>query len=172
MQRPSGLTVLLTVRSTKMRKHSGQIALPGGKIDAEDANAIATALREAEEEIGLPAANCQVIGSLTRHETGTGFEITPIVALVYPNYTPLLSEDEVSDIFEVPLLHILDPHNHNHHEMTWTNEDGTHTRDWYGIPSIDTDGKPRHIWGVTAKVLRNFYECLHAEPYGSPPSRG
>jgi 8-oxo-dGTP pyrophosphatase MutT (NUDIX family) len=158
-----GLAVLLTVRSTKLRKHSGQIALPGGKIDAEDANAIATALREAEEEIGLPTANCQVIGCLARHETGTGFEITPIVALVNPNYTPLLSEDEVSDIFEVPLLHILDPQNHNHHEMTWTNEDGTHTRDWYGIPSVDTEGKPRHIWGVTAKVLRNFYEYLHGD---------
>jgi 8-oxo-dGTP pyrophosphatase MutT (NUDIX family) len=163
MQRPSGLTVLLTVRSTKLRKHSGQIALPGGKIDAEDASAIATALREAEEEIGLPTANCQVIGSLTRHETGTGFEITPIVALVNPTYTPVLSEDEVSDIFEVPLLHILDPQNHNHHELTWTNDDGTYTRDWYGIPSVDTDGKPRHIWGVTARVLRNFYEYLHGD---------
>jgi hypothetical protein len=75
----------------------------------------------------------------------------------------VLSEDEVSEIFEVPLLHILDPHNHNHHEMTWTNEDGTHTRDWYGIPSVDTEGKSRHIWGVTAKVLRNFYEYLHGD---------
>ena len=160
----SGLTVLLTVRSTKLRKHSGQIALPGGKIDAEDENAIATALREAEEEIGLPQVNCQVIGSLSRHETGTGFEITPVVALVNPDYTAALSEDEVSEIFEVPLLHILSPDNHNHHELTWTNEDGTHTRDWYGIPSIDTDGKPRHIWGVTARVLRHFYEHLHGVP--------
>lgn len=164
MQRKSGLTILLTMRSTKLRKHSGQIALPGGKIDAEDENAIATALREAEEEIGLPIANCQVIGALPLHETGTGFEITPIVALVNPNYTPALSEDEVSEIFEVPLMHILSPENHNHHELTWTNEDGTHTRDWYGIPSIDTDGKDRHIWGVTARVLRHFYEHLHGEP--------
>ncbi len=159
----TGLTVLLTMRSTKLRKHSGQIALPGGKIDAEDANAIATALREAEEEIGLPIANCQVIGSLSRHETGTGFEITPIVALVNPQYTPKLSEDEVSEIFEVPLLHILDPKNHNHHELTWTDAEGEHTRDWYGIPSTDLDGKSRHIWGVTARVLRNFYEYLHEE---------
>ena len=163
MQRKTGLTVLLTMRSTKLRKHSGQIALPGGKIDAEDDNSIATALREAEEEIGLPVANCQVIGSLSRHETGTGFEITPIVALVNPEYTPVLSEDEVSEIFEVPLLHILSPENNNHHELTWTNEDGTHTRDWYGIPSTDMDGTPRHIWGVTARVLRNFYEHLHGE---------
>jgi 8-oxo-dGTP pyrophosphatase MutT (NUDIX family) len=163
MQRKTGLTVLLTMRSTKLRKHSGQIALPGGKIDAEDDNAIATALREAEEEIGLPIANCQVIGALPLHETGTGFEITPIVALVNPEYTPVLSEDEVSEIFEVPLLHILSPENHNHHELTWTNEDGTHTRDWYGIPSTDLDGTPRHIWGVTARVLRNFYEHLHGE---------
>ncbi len=166
MQQATGLTVLLTVRSTKLRKHSGQIALPGGKIDPEDTHAIATALREAFEEIGLPAANCQVIGSLPRHETGTGFEITPIVALVNPDYVPLLSEDEVSEIFEVPLLHILNPQNHNHHELTWTNEDGTHTRDWYGIPSIDTDGQERHIWGVTARVLRHFYEHLH----GSEPT--
>jgi 8-oxo-dGTP pyrophosphatase MutT (NUDIX family) len=164
MQRDAGLTVLLTVRSTKLRKHSGQIALPGGKIDAEDENAIATALREAQEEIGLPTANCQVIGALSRHETGTGFEITPIVALVNPNYVPLLSEDEVSEIFEVPLMHILNPEHHNHHELTWTNEDGTHTRDWYGIPSIDLDGKERHIWGVTARVLRHFYEHLHGQP--------
>lgn len=160
----SGLTVLLTMRSTKLRKHSGQIALPGGKIDPEDENAIATALREAQEEIGLPIANCQVIGVLPLHETGTGFEITPIVALVNPDYIPALSEDEVSEIFEVPLLHILSPENHNHHELTWTNEDGTHTRDWYGIPSTDLDGVSRHIWGVTARVLRNFYEHLHGEP--------
>ncbi len=160
----SGFTVLLTMRSTKLRKHSGQIALPGGKIDAEDENAIATALREAKEEIGLPIANCQVIGALPLHETGTGFEITPVVALVNPNYVPALSEDEVSEIFEVPLLHILNPKNHNHHELTWTNDDGTHTRDWYGIPSIDQDGKERHIWGVTARVLRHFYEHLHGKP--------
>jgi 8-oxo-dGTP pyrophosphatase MutT (NUDIX family) len=160
----SGLTVLLTMRSTKMRKHSGQIALPGGKIDAEDENAIATALREAEEEIGLPTANCQVIGVLSRHETGTGFEITPIVALVNPEYVPVLSEDEVSEIFEVPLLHILNPHNHNHHELSWINDDGPQTRDWYGIPSTDLDGNARHIWGVTARVLRNFYEHLHGAP--------
>lgn len=160
----NGLTVLLTMRSAKLRKHSGQIALPGGKIDEEDDTAIATALREALEEIGLPIANCQVIGVLPRHETGTGFEITPIVALVNPDYTPALSEDEVSEIFEVPLLHLLNPDNHNRHELTWTNEDGTHTRDWYGIPLLDLDGQARHIWGVTARVLRNFYEHLHGEP--------
>ena len=164
MQRPEGLTVLLTVRSTKLRKHSGQIALPGGKIDAEDDNAIATALRETFEEIGLPTTNCQVIGCLPRHETGTGFEITPIVALVNPSYTPVLSEDEVSDIFEVPLEHILNPAHHDHHEMTWTVEADSYTRDWYGIPSTDLDGQSRHIWGVTAKVLRHFYEHLHGEP--------
>jgi 8-oxo-dGTP pyrophosphatase MutT (NUDIX family) len=164
MRRANGLTVLLTMRSTKLRKHSGQIALPGGKIDAEDASPIATALREANEEIGLPTANCEVIGALSRHETGTGFEITPIVALVNPDYSPVLSEEEVSEIFEVPLMHILNPQNHNHHELSWTNEDGPQTRDWYGIPSIDTGGKERHIWGVTARVLRNFYEHLHGEP--------
>ena len=86
------------------------------------------------------------------------------MALVNPDYTPTLSEDEVSEIFEVPLLHILNPEHHNHHELTWTNADGTHTRDWYGIPSIDLDGSPRHIWGVTARVLRHFYEHLHGEP--------
>jgi 8-oxo-dGTP pyrophosphatase MutT (NUDIX family) len=160
----AGLTVLLTVRSTKLRKHSGQIALPGGKIDTEDANATVTALREAEEEIGLPSANCQVIGALHRHETGTGFEITPIVALVNPDYACVLSEDEVSEVFEVLLLHLLDPNNHNHHELTWTTPEGdTHTRDWYGIPSTDLEGKSRHIWGVTARVLRQFYEHLHEE---------
>lgn len=164
MQRPEGLTVLLTVRSIKLRKHSGQIALPGGKIDEEDTNAICAALREAKEEIGLPLANSEVIGALMQHETGTGFEITPIVALVNPHYASVLSEDEVSEIFEIPLLHILDPSNHNHHQLTWTNDDGTYTRDWYGIPSIDNEGKARHIWGVTAKVLRHFYEHLHGEP--------
>ncbi|MDI9335094.1 MAG: CoA pyrophosphatase [Cytophagales bacterium] len=168
MQRASELTVLLTLRSAKLRKHSGQIALPGGKIDAEDTSPIATALREAHEEIGLSPANCQVIGALPLHETGTGFEITPIVALVNPNhptpYTPVLSEDEVSEIFEIPLQHILNPTNHNHHELSWINDEGPQTRDWYGIPSIDLDGKARHIWGVTARVLRNFYEHLHEMP--------
>jgi 8-oxo-dGTP pyrophosphatase MutT (NUDIX family) len=168
VQRPSGMTILLTVRSTQLRKHSGQIALPGGKIDPEDTDASHTALREAFEEIGLPSANCQLIGALPRHETGTGFEITPIVALVNPEhpntYTPKLSEDEVSEIFEIPLAHLLNPHHYNHHELTWTDDAGTHTRDWYGIPSIDTEGKARHIWGVTARVLRHFYEHLHGEP--------
>lgn len=169
LQRPSGMTVLLTVRSTQLRKHSGQIALPGGKIDPEDTDASHTALREAFEEIGLLSANCQLIGALPRHETGTGFEITPIVALVDPEhptpYTPKLSEQEVSEIFEIPLTHLLNPQNYNHHELTWTNEDGTHTRDWYGIPSIDTAGQERHIWGVTARVLRHFYEHLHGSEH-------
>ncbi len=164
MQSGSALTVLLTVRSTKLRQHSGQIALPGGKTDRDDDSAIATALREAEEEIGLPRLNCQVIGALERHETGTGFEVTPIVALVNPNFTPALSEDEVSDTFEVPLAHILNPANHNHHELSWTNDDGEQTRDWYGIPSIDTHGCERHIWGVTARILRQLYESLHGKP--------
>jgi 8-oxo-dGTP pyrophosphatase MutT (NUDIX family) len=165
MQREDGLTILLTVRSAQLRKHSGQIALPGGKIDLDDENAIATALREAEEEIGLPSANCQVIGALSQHETGTGFEITPILALVNPNFTPRLSEVEVSEIFEVPLAHLLDPNNHFHHQLTWSTDEGTHTRDWYAMPSTDTDGVERHIWGVTARVLRNFYEHLHGTPH-------
>ncbi len=164
MQRESGLTVLLTVRSTKLRKHSGQIALPGGKIDPEDTSAHITALREAEEEVGLPRQNCRVIGCLTQHETGTGYEITPIVALVDPRFTLRLSPDEVSDVFEIPLPHILHPQHHHHHELTWHDEQGSHTRDWYGIPSVDTHGQERHIWGVTARVLRHFYEYLHGDP--------
>jgi 8-oxo-dGTP pyrophosphatase MutT (NUDIX family) len=164
MQHKDGLRLLLTVRSTQLRKHSGQIALPGGKIDAEDKNASATALREAEEEIGLPSANCKIIGALDCHETGTGFEITPIVALVNPDYTPKLSKDEVSAIFEVPLAHILNPQNHYHHELTWRDAHGSHTRDWYAIPSVDSQGTERFIWGVTALVLRHFYEHLHGEP--------
>ena len=164
VQHADGIRVLLTVRSTKLRKHSGQIALPGGKIDAEDLDAVATALREAEEEIGLPHANCRVIGALAQHETGTGFEITPIIALVNPNYAPKLSEHEVSEIFEVSLSHILNPQNHNHHELTWTDDKGTHSREWYAMPSIDMHGQERFIWGVTARVLRKFYEYLHGNP--------
>jgi 8-oxo-dGTP pyrophosphatase MutT (NUDIX family) len=150
-----GLTVLLTERTTHLSSHSGQIAFPGGKADPEDRSATDTALREAEEEIGLDRHYVEVLGSLPIYTTGSAFIVTPVVALVRADYAMTLNPHEVADAFEVPLRFLMDPGNHRRHAVEWAGA----TREWFSMPYQDAKAE-RFIWGATAGMLRNFYRFL------------
>ncbi|WP_429923768.1 CoA pyrophosphatase [Agrobacterium vitis] len=145
--------IILTQRTATMRKHSGQIAFPGGGIDAEDASPEAAALREAEEEIGLDPRFVETVGRLPQYLAGTGFRITPVLAVVQPGFHLTINPDEVADVFEVPLSFLMDPDNHRRDSKVFN---GT-TRHFYVMPYGE-----RHIWGITAGILRTLYERLYA----------
>jgi 8-oxo-dGTP pyrophosphatase MutT (NUDIX family) len=139
--------VLLTRRSESLRSHAGQVAFPGGRVDAGDASVIAAALREAEEEIGLPPAKVEVVGTVGMFRTMTGFEITPVVGVVPPDL-PLLPHDaEVAALFEVPLAHLLAPANHVQRRIQWQGAERT----YYEIPWVG-----ERIWGATAAMIVNL----------------
>ena len=146
------LTVLLTLRTDGLSSHAGQIAFPGGKVDAADADATAAALREAEEEIGLTSAFVEPLGYLDPYRTGTGFIIHPVVALVSPGFTIIPNPGEVSDVFEVPLGFLMDAANHQRHARVWNGRE----RHFYAMPY-----EQRFIWGATAGMLRNMHERLY-----------
>ncbi len=148
------LSVLLTERPPDMPAHAGQIAFPGGKVDSGDAHPIATALREASEEIGLPRRYADVLGVLDRYRTGTGYEITPVVALIDPDFEPKADVREVASIFEVPLAFLMAPENHHHH----TREIAGQPRHFYAMPYGE-----RYIWGATAGILKSMHERLYSE---------
>lgn len=150
-------TVLLTERTAHLSTHSGQVAFPGGRADAEDATAADTALREAREEVGLEAEFVEVLGTLPIYVTGSSFIITPVVALVRPDCVLTPNPYEVADLFEVPLAFLLDPANHRRHVF---DRDGIH-REWFSM--LYQDGSKTHyIWGATAGMLRNFYRFMQA----------
>jgi 8-oxo-dGTP pyrophosphatase MutT (NUDIX family) len=147
------LTVLLTQRTDTLAKHPGQIAFPGGRIDSTDADAEAAALRETHEEIGLGAAHIETVGYLDGYRTGTGFHITPIVALVRPGFTLTLAPGEVADAFEVPLRFLMSKQNHQQHERDWRGR----RRSFWAMPYGE-----RYIWGATAGILKNLYDRVYA----------
>lgn len=151
------LTVLLTQRTEQLSTHSGQVAFPGGRQDPEDADATATALREAQEEVGLDPGQVEVLGSLPVYETGTAFMVTPVVALVQPDAALHPNPYEVADVFEVPLRFLLDPAHHQRHRLHWQGLE----REWFSMPYLDA-GRERYIWGATAGMLRNFYRFMVA----------
>lgn len=156
--------VLLTQRTMHLSSHAGQIAFPGGKADIEDTSIEHTALREAQEEVGLSPDLVQVIGTLPNYITGTAFHITPVVGLVSSEIQVKPNPHEVDDVFEVPLNFLMNPNNHRLHEFE---RDGVFRR-WYSIPyteaSAMTSGLPkeRFIWGATAGMIRNLYRFLLA----------
>lgn len=149
--------VLLTERTAHLSTHSGQVAFPGGRADPQDATPADTALREAQEEVGLDRAFVEVLGSLPAYATGSSFLITPVVALVQPDCALQANPHEVAELFEVPLAFVLDPANHRRHRFE---RDGLR-RDWFSMPYQDGD-KSRFIWGATAGMLRNFYRFMRA----------
>ncbi len=151
------LTLLLTERTAHLSNHSGQIAFPGGRQDAEDADAAACALRESLEEIGLEPHHVEVLGNLPTYTTGTMFVVTPVVALVAPDHRLVLSDHEVASAFEVPLRFLMDPSNHRWHTI----EVQGVRRDWISMPWQD-GSRERFIWGATAGMLRNLYRFLAA----------
>jgi 8-oxo-dGTP pyrophosphatase MutT (NUDIX family) len=156
------LCVLLTLRTDHLNDHPGQISFPGGRAEPTDADAVATALREAHEEIGLEAAFVDVLGSMPTYTTGTGFVVTPVVALVDPGFTLHADPFEVAEVFEVPLAFLMNPANHHRHAIEI---DGVR-REFFSMPWTggNGDGQPRRyfIWGATAAMLRNLYRFLAA----------
>jgi 8-oxo-dGTP pyrophosphatase MutT (NUDIX family) len=145
-------TVLLTQRSAHLNDHAGQIAFPGGKIDATDASPLDAALREAEEEIGLSRQFVDPIGYLDLYGTGFGFRILPTVARVRPGFKLNINHSEVDDAFEVPLAFLMDPANHQLHSKEFRGIE----RSYYAMPFAE-----RYIWGATAGILRVLYERIY-----------
>ncbi|MBA4177759.1 MAG: CoA pyrophosphatase [Leptothrix sp. (in: Bacteria)] len=160
VQRDDGLHVLLTRRTDHLRDHAGQISFPGGRAEPEDADAAATALREAQEEVGLAPGQVDVIGLLPTYTTVTRFVVTPVVALVQPPFSLTLDSFEVAEAFEVPLPHLMNPAHHRRHVVS---VEGAERR-FLSMPWVGTgaDGQPREyfIWGATAAMLRNLYGFL------------
>lgn len=156
--RASGLHVLLTRRTAHLRDHAGQISFPGGKAEPEDANAVATALREACEEVGLAPELVDVLGTLPTYTTVTRFVVTPVVGLLRPDYTLILDAHEVAEAFEVPLSFLMTPANHQRHEFDM----GGATRQFLSMPwgAEPGSGDAYFIWGATAAMLRNLYHLL------------
>ena len=146
-------TVILTQRTADLPSHAGQIAFPGGKIDGEETPAGA-ALREAEEEIGLKPALVEPLGYLDLYLTFSGFRILPTVARIAPDFELTPNRSEVADIFEVPLDYLMRPENYRRKSRDWNGI----IRHYYEIPYSN-----RHIWGVTAGILRNLYERICRE---------
>jgi 8-oxo-dGTP pyrophosphatase MutT (NUDIX family) len=146
------LTVLLTQRTDHLTSHAGQVAFPGGKIDQDDADALAAALREAREETGLDQGYIEPIGFLDLYLTRTSFEIVPVVALVRPGFVLSPHAGEVAAVFEVPLRFLMNGENHMRHSRQWQGKE----RYYYAMPYGE-----RYIWGATAGMIMNLYDRLY-----------
>jgi 8-oxo-dGTP pyrophosphatase MutT (NUDIX family) len=151
IDRAEGMSVLLTQRTAHLSKHAGQIAFPGGRIEAGDRDAAEAALRETEEEVGLPRDRVTLIGRLDTYVTGTGFEITPVVGIVAVPFPLALDPFEVDEAFEVPLSFVLDRRNHRRTDRIVEQR----ARTFFVLPFEN-----RFIWGATAGMLVNLAEVL------------
>jgi 8-oxo-dGTP pyrophosphatase MutT (NUDIX family) len=152
VRRPEGWTLLLTQRAETMPTHAGQVAFPGGRVQPEDAGPVETALREAEEEVGVSRRLFRPIGGIDPWETGTGYRITPIVAFIEPGFTLRPDPREVAAVFETPLEFLFNPANHETREGEFRGQ----KRTYYAMPH-----NGRFIWGATAGMIRALYERLY-----------
>lgn len=151
-------TLLFTERTGGLRAHAGQISFPGGGIDPEDTGPEETALREAGEEIGLQPEFIETIGRGPDYLTGSGYHVAVVVAVVRPGFSLSLNPDEVADAFEVPLAFLMNPANHRTGSRIWNGA----SRSFFEMPFEN-----RHIWGITAGIVRVLYDRLYAEPSGA-----
>jgi 8-oxo-dGTP pyrophosphatase MutT (NUDIX family) len=152
IKRAGGWTMLFTARSVETPAHPGQISFPGGRVQASDASAVDTALRETFEEVGLERRFIEPIGAWDRYDTITGFRVTPIVGLVEPGFELKLDPREVASVFEAPLDFLMNPANHEVREAQFRG----HLRRYYVMPY-----EGHNIWGATAGMVRALYERLH-----------
>ncbi|WP_354362247.1 CoA pyrophosphatase [Undibacterium sp. GrIS 1.8] len=155
VMRDQGLTLLLTHRAAHLNDHAGQISFPGGRCEDSDGSVVETALREAEEEVGLHRKHIDVIGILPEYRTGTGYQVTPVVALIQPPFELKIDASEVASLFEVPLSFLMDGRNYQRRAFDLPNGQGQ--RVFYAIPY-----QQHFIWGATAGMLRNLFHLLRA----------
>jgi 8-oxo-dGTP pyrophosphatase MutT (NUDIX family) len=163
VEREGGLTVLLTQRTAHLRAHAGHVAFPGGRVDAGDADAAATALRETSEEVGIGREHVEVIGCLPLYRTVTHFDVTPVVGLVRPGFTLVLDAFEVAEAFEVPLAFLMNPAHHHRHVFEFDGGRREFLSMPWPRPDATATGQGEYfIWGATAAMLRNLYRLLSA----------
>lgn len=151
VDRPQGVSVLLTQRTANLTSHAGQISFPGGRAEPHDQDAVATALRETVEEVGVDEKHVEIVGLLDTYETGTGYSITPVVGFIAPSFSLTPDPSEVEEVFEVPLAFVLDPRNHQRHSRYFNGIE----RHFHAMPF-----EGRYIWGATAGMLVNLYEKI------------
>ncbi|MCB1959792.1 MAG: CoA pyrophosphatase [Rhodocyclaceae bacterium] len=154
VDRPDGLTVLLTQRTDHLHHHPGQISFPGGRVEARDISPSMTALRETHEEIGLAPARVELLGQLPDYHTGTGFRVTPFVGLVRPPFEIVPDSFEVAEVFEAPLHFLIDPANRRRERVMIDGRERT----YYALP-----WRHYHIWGATAGMLVSLAHFLGEE---------
>jgi 8-oxo-dGTP pyrophosphatase MutT (NUDIX family) len=148
----NGLDIVLTRRSSRLKHHPGQIAFPGGKQEETDSDPVAAALREAQEEVGLDPAQVEVLGVLPRHETVTGFTVTPVVGLIRSRFEAVAEPGEVDEVFTAPFSHVTNPARYSVQARRWRGQ----TRHYYTVPL-----GCYYIWGATARILRGLADRVH-----------
>lgn len=150
-----GLSLLLTERQPHLRRHAGQIAFPGGRIDGPEETPLAAALRETEEETGIAPSFVEPLGFLDSYITSTNYQVVPLVGMLRPGFAVTPHDAEVKDVFEVPLSFLMDPARHERHSRDWQG----HVRYYYAMP-----WEQRYIWGATAGMIRNLYRLMYERP--------
>ena len=153
--RDDGLHMLLTQRQPHLRQHAGQVAFPGGRVDEADPGPVAAALRETEEETGILPGFVEPLGFLDTYLTSTNYRVVPVVGILRPGFSVSPQENEVADVFEVPLAFLMNPAHHERHSRDWQGR----LRYYYAMP-----WQGRYIWGATAGMIRNLYSLMYERP--------